>query len=286
LRDLPYRSSNFSGSFYPKKKSELKKFLDFCFKESSFGPQQSTENLNKKNKKKVYGLIVPHGAYKFSGAISAHAFFEINFQHIDTFILIGPDHRGIGKRISIMSEGVWQTPFGEVLINDKIAQAIKKNNNIITDDQLVHQFEHSLEILIPFLQYSRSNDFTIVPLLIKEQNIKTSITLGNLLAKSLSGTNAIIIASSNLTHYDLNANAYKKDLTLIKSIEKLDIELFYQTIINDNISICGYGAIASLMRTVQLLGSKLGSLLKYATSGDVTSDYKNTVVAYASIAFV
>lgn len=287
MRDLIHRSPYYSGSFYPKEKSDLKKLLDFCFIESEFGPQQISKiNKNNNNKNKIYGLIVPHGAYIFSGAISANAFFEINGQNIDTFILIAPDHKGIGKRISIMSEGYWQTPLGDVLINKEITNELKTHNNIIIEDKLVHQFEHSLEIQIPFLQYSRLNSFTIVPILLKDQDIGTSLKLGNLLAKSISRKNAIIIASSDLTHYELNLNAYAKDFRLIKSIEKLDIELFYQTIKNLNISICGYGAIASLMRSVHLLGSKKGVLLKYATSGDITLDNKNTVVAYTAIAFV
>jgi MEMO1 family protein len=290
LRDLTYRSPYYSGSFYPKEKSDLNKLLDFCFIESEFGPQQipkinKNKNNNNNNNNKIYGLIVPHGAYIFSGAISANAFFEINGQMIDTFILIGPDHKGIGKRISIMSEGYWQTPLGDVLINKKITKELKTHNNIIIEDELVHQFEHSLEIQIPFLQYSRLNSFNIVPILLKDQNIETSLILGNSLAKSIS-KNAIIIASSDFTHYELNSNAYEKDFRLIKSIEKLDIELFYQTIRDLNISICGYGAIASLMRAVHLLGSKKGILLKYATSGDITLDNKNTVVAYAAIAFI
>jgi AmmeMemoRadiSam system protein B len=287
LRGLIQRSPFYSGSFYPKDKSDLNKILDFCFIESEFGPQQIPKiNKNNNNKHNIYGLIVPHGAYIFSGAISANAYFEINGQNIDTFILIGPDHKGIGKRISIMSEGYWQTPLGDVLINKEIPKELKTHNNIIIEDKLVHQFEHSLEIQIPFLQYSRLNSFTIVPILLKDQDIETSLILGNSLAKSISRKNAIIIASSDLTHYELNLNAYEKDFRLIKSIEKLDIELFYQTIKDLNISICGYGAIASLMRAVHLLGSKTGVLLKYATSGDITLDNKNTVVAYAAIAFV
>ena len=287
MRGLIQRSPFYSGSFYPKDKSDLNKILDFCFIESKFGPQQIPKiNKNDNNKHKIYGLIVPHGAYIFSGAISANAYFEINGQNIDTFILIGSDHNGIGKRISIMSEGYWQTPLGDVLINKEIPNELKTHNNIIIEDKLVHQFEHSLEIQIPFLQYSRLNSFTIVPILLKDQDIETSLILGNSLAKSISRKNAIIIASSDLTHYELNLNAYEKDFRLIKSIEKLDIELFYQTIRDLNISICGYGAIASLMRAVHLLGSKTGVLLKYATSGDIILDNKNTVVAYAAIAFV
>lgn len=287
MRDLIYRSPYYSGSFYPKEKCDLNKLLNFCFIESPFGPQQIPKiNNNNNDKNKIYGLIVPHGAYIYSGAISANAFFEIYKQNIETFILIGPDHKGIGKRISIMGEGYWQTPLGEVLINNTITKELKTHNSIIIEDKLVHQFEHSLEIQIPFLQYSRLNSFTIVPILLKDQDIETSIMLGNSLAKSISGKNAIIIASSDLTHYESNLNAYEKDFRLIKSIENLDIELFYQTIMELNISICGFGAIASLMRAVHLLGSKTGVLLKYGTSGDITLDNKNTVVAYAAIAFV
>ncbi|HSF00887.1 MAG TPA: AmmeMemoRadiSam system protein B [Nitrososphaeraceae archaeon] len=288
MRDLIYRSPYYSGSFYPKEKCDLKKLLNFCFIDSPFGPQQipKINNNNNNNKNKIYGLIVPHGAYIYSGAISANAFFEIYKQNIETFILIGPDHKGIGKRISIMGEGYWQTPLGEVLINNAITKELKTHNSIIIEDKLVHQFEHSLEIQIPFLQYSRLDSFTIVPILLKDQDIETSIMLGNSLAKSISGKNAIIIASSDLTHYESNLNAYEKDFRLIKSIENLDIELFYQTIMELNISICGFGAIASLMRAVHLLGSKTGVLLKYGTSGDITLDNKNTVVAYAAIAFV
>ncbi|HSF50029.1 MAG TPA: AmmeMemoRadiSam system protein B, partial [Nitrososphaeraceae archaeon] len=176
MRGLIYRSPYYSGSFYPKEKCDLNKILDFCFIDSPFGPQQISK-INNNNK--IYGLIVPHGAYIFSGAISANAFFAIKKQNIETFILIGPDHKGIGKRISIMSEGYWQTPLGDVLINNAITNELKAHNNIIIEDKLVHQFEHSLEIQVPFLQYSRLNSFTIVPILLKDQDIKTSIRLGN-----------------------------------------------------------------------------------------------------------
>jgi MEMO1 family protein len=281
LRDLTHRSPSFAGSYYPKDKCDLISLLDFCFKESIFAPKK-----NQKIKNKIFGMIVPHGAYIFSGAISANAFFEITSRNIDTFILIGPDHKGIGKRISVISEGYWQTPLGDILIDNTITSDLKKSCDFIEEDERAHQIEHSLELQLPFIQYSRRNSFTIVPLLLREQDLHTSILLGNLLAKFISRKNAIIIASSCLNHYESNLTTYQKDFQMIKSIENLDIESFYQTIVDLNISVCGYGAIASLMRAVQLLGSKKGILLKYATSGDVISDDKNTVVGYAAIAFV
>ncbi|HET8793349.1 MAG TPA: AmmeMemoRadiSam system protein B [Nitrososphaeraceae archaeon] len=288
MRDPFLRSPYYSGFFYPKEKSDLKKLLDFCFIESPFGPRQYTKvsSKNNKEKPKIFGLIVPHGSYIFSGPISANAFYEISSQYIDTFILIGPDHKGIGKPISIMSEGYWETPFGNVLINKEVTSELKTHNNIIKEDRLVHQIEHSLEIQIPFLQYSRVDSFTIVPILLKDQDIQTSIKLGNMLANTVTRKNALIIASSDFTHYELNLNAQEKDFRLFKSIQSLDIKLFYQTIFDLNISICGYGAIASLMRAAWLLGSNTGIVLRYATSGDVIFDNQSAVVSYAAIAFI
>lgn len=231
-------------------------------------------------------MIVPHGAFIFSGAISANAFFEITSQTIDTFILIGPDHRGIGKRISIISDGYWQTPLGDTIIDNTITNDLQNSCDFIEDDRRAHQIEHSLEIQIPFMQYTFPNSFTIVPILMRDQDMQTSILLGNLIAKFIAKKNAIIIASSCLNHYETNLITYEKDHHIIKSIENLNIESFYQSITNLNTSICGYGPIASLMRAVRILGSKKGVLLKYATSGDVMSDTRNTVVGYASMVFI
>lgn len=281
MRDLTSRSPYYAGSFYPKHTCDLIKLLHFCFNKSKFGPK-TKQIINTK----IFGIIVPHGAYIFSGAISANAFFEIASLNIDTFILIGPDHHGIGKRISVTSEGYWQTPLGDVLIDNTITNDLKRSCDFIEEDNIVHQIEHSLEIQVPFIQYSFGNSFTIVPLLLRDQGIETSMLLGNLIAKYSARKNVMIIASSCLTHYESNSSVQKKDFQMIKSIESLNIESFYQSLMNLKASVCGYGAIASLMRAVQILGSKKGELLRYATSGDVTSDNKNTVVGYASIAFI
>ena len=281
MRDLTSRSPYYAGSFYPKHTCDLMKLLHFCFNESLFGPK-TKQIINTK----IFGIIVPHGAYIFSGAISANAFFEIASRNIDTFILIGPDHHGIGKRISVTSEGYWQTPLGDVLIDNTITNDLKRSCDFIEEDKIVHQIEHSLEIQVPFIQYSFGKSFTIVPVILRDQDIETSMLLGNLIAKYSTSKNVMIIASSCLTHYESNSSVQKKDFQIIKSIENLDIESFYQSLLNFKASVCGYGAIASLMRAVQRLGSKKGELLRYATSGDVTSDNKNTVVGYASIAFI
>jgi AmmeMemoRadiSam system protein B len=190
LRDLTSRSPYYAGSFYPKHTCDLIKLLHFCFNKSIFGPKKK-QIINTK----IFGIIVPHGAYMFSGAISANAFFEIASLNIDTFILIGPDHHGIGKRISVTSEGYWQTPLGDVLIDNTITSDLKRSCDFIEEDNIVHQIEHSLEIQVPFIQYSFGNSFTIVPLLLRDQDIETSMLLGNLIAKYSARKNVMIIAS-------------------------------------------------------------------------------------------
>ena len=174
---------------------------------------------------KIFGILVPHGAYIYSGAISANAFYEIASQNIDTFILIGPDHKGIGKRISVTSEGYWQTPLGNVTLDYTLINDLKKSCDFIEEDKITHQVEHSLEIQVPFIQYSCGNSFTIVPLLLRDQDIETSVLLGNLIAKFSARKNAIIIASSCLTHYESNSNVQEKDCQMIKCIENLDIRI-------------------------------------------------------------
>lgn len=277
------RSPNFAGIFYPSKKQELLDSLSFCFDFSNFGPK---DKIDKSVRKKIYGFVVPHAAYVFSGGVAAQAYYEILDLNIDTFILIGPDHNGIGSEISILVDGLWKTPLGTVEINNAISEKIMKNSLNTSIDIKAHTYEHSLEVQIPFLQYRRQNTFNIVPILMKDQNIGTSIALGKSIFEAIKDTNSLIISTSDLTHYEPYEIAYDKDLELIKKIEKLSIETFYDYIRDGNISLCGQGPIAVLMKIAQLHGAQKGILLKYSTSGDIESDFKNTVVGYSSIALI
>ncbi|MGE5782056.1 MAG: AmmeMemoRadiSam system protein B [Nitrososphaerales archaeon] len=281
MRDLN-RSPDFAGIFYPSKKDELLDLLNKCFYKSYFGPKEQT---NKLFKQKIYGFVVPHAAYEFSGSIAAQAYYEILDLNTDTFIIIAPDHNGIGSKISILTQGSWQTPLGIIKINTDIASKIMKNSTKIEVNVSAHKIEHSIEIQIPFIQFCRKNQFRIVPILVRDQDVKTAIELGRSIAESIYDENVIIIATSDFTHYESNEQAHNKDLELIKTIENLEIDSFYSTIKDMNISLCGYGPIASAVKAVQIQGAKKGTLLKYATSGEIQSDYRNTVVGYCALAF-
>ena len=281
MRDLD-RSPNFAGIYYPSKKDELLDKLNKCFYNSYFGPKEKSYKLLKK---KIYGFVVPHAAYEFSGAIAAQAYYELLDLDTDTFIIIAPDHKGIGSKISILTEGSWETPLGMTKINTDIASKILKNSTKIEINLSAHKIEHSIEIQIPFIQFCRKNQFRIVPILVRDQNLETARELGRSIAESIYDENVIIIATSDFTHYESHMQAYNKDLELIKTIEKLEMDAFYSTIRDMNISMCGHGAIASVVKAVKIQGAKKGTLLKYATSGEIQSDYRNTVVGYCAIAF-
>ena len=281
MRDL-YRSPKFAGIYYPSEKDELLNLLNKYFYKSYFDPKFKCEKLFKT---KIFGFVVPHAAYEFSGSIAAQAYYQIADQDIDTFIIIAPDHHGIGNKISIQTDGMWETPLGIIKINSGVASKIRMNSNKIDVNVIAHNLEHSIEIQLPFIQFYRKNQFTIVPILVRDQSVETIRELGRSIAVSTNGENVITIATSDFTHYESNDIAYIKDKELIKTIVNLDIDSFFRTIKDMNISICGYGPIAALLKAIKMQGAEKGTLLKYATSGEIQLDFKNTVVGYCAIAF-
>ena len=152
-------------------------------------------------------------------------------------------------------------------------------------DEIAHQYEHSIEVQIPFLQY-RFKDFKIVPICMGLQDEETTKEVGINLANALRGReDVVVLASSDFTHYESDKEAREKDSSVIEAIIELDTSKFYSRIYERHMSVCGYGPIAVTMETIKALGADKGKLLKYATSGDVTGDRSN-VVGYAGIVMV
>ena len=279
----PRRLPAVSGIFYPSEPVELQQLIEQSFKDPKFGPGKIPPS---KFKRRIYGIVSPHAGYIYSGAVAANGFYEISSMKFDDVIMIGPNHYGIGNGVSIMRNGVWETPLGEIEINQELALEISKSG-IIDFDDFAHSRDHCLEVQIPFLQYvAKNKKIRIVPIILIMQDIKTAIDIGEAMAKSIANTdNALLIASSDFTHYESNDEAHRKDRELINTILSLDVSKFYDVLDRLAISACGYGAIASVMKAVKDLGATKGQLLKYATSGNVTGDM-SAVVGYSSIIFV
>ena len=220
----------------------------------------------------------------YSGPVAATSFYELAQDgKPDTVILLGPNHTGYGSALSIMREGIWQTPLGNVEIDSALADAILHETNILDIDELAHRFEHSLEVQLPFLQYLYGDAFKIVPICYQLQDYDSAVEIGRALVEALDATNTVVIASSDMTHYEPAKLAAAKDQAALKAVTALDAKSFYETIENQNITACGYAPITSLITYAAGICAK-AQLLNYHNSGDVTGDH-SSVVGYAAVSF-
>ncbi len=276
---MQVRTPAVAGMFYPNEKKELKKVIKECFLHN-FGPGKiPPSNI----KKKIFGVICPHAGYVYSGPIACNSFYEISSDLPGLFIIIGPNHWGIGSNVATMIDTKWETPLGEVEVDSEIAEEISKLTDVIEIDNFSHSREHSLEVQIPMLQEIAAN-FKIVPIALINQSKEIAIKVGTAVAKIAQKNKVMIIGSSDFTHYESNEFAHEQDSALIEPILELDVDRFYDVLHKRDISACGYGAIASTMIACKEIGATKGELLKYATSGDISGD-KSSVVGYGSIIF-
>ncbi|MEM5815698.1 MAG: MEMO1 family protein [Candidatus Aenigmatarchaeota archaeon] len=262
------REAKFAGFFYPKSKKEIEKVLKDFFEKVKLD----------KIKEEIIGIIVPHAGYIYSGLTATYA-YSLLPKNIFRAVIIGPNHTGLGKEVSVFYKGKWKTPLGEVEVDENFSKKVIENSLFAKEDFEAHLEEHSIEVQVPFLQFLYKNNFKIVPICLMNQSISVAKDLANALVKT--NEEFLLIASSDFTHYENYASVNEKDEKLIDAIISLDLEKFYKTINKWKISACGYGAIAVLMEITKILGGKI-KLVKHSTSAEVSKDYLN-VVGYASL---
>jgi AmmeMemoRadiSam system protein B len=269
-----------AGSFYEIDKEKLKKQINFCFSHK-LGPKEISKKYFKVG-------IVPHAGYEYSGPVATWVYARIPESN---YIIIGPNHTGYGATFSIMKSGMWKTPLGEVIIDEKFANKLMENCKILEQDVLAHQNEHSIEVQLPFLQFRYKSNFKFVPICILNEFADNSLLeackcIGEGIAKTIKSSKEdwIVLASSDFSHYLPYELARDIDNYLIDSILRLDVKEFFDRINEKLASVCGFGPIAIAMTVAKELKAKKSELLKYATSGDVTGDF-SSVVGYASIIF-
>ncbi len=277
---MQVRTPAVAGMFYPKTDQELKASIKNCFLHK-YGPGKLPPS---QQDKKIIGVICPHAGYEYSGPIAANSYYEISAQRPDLVIIIGPNHWGIGCDIASMKECIWKTPIGDVEVDTESTIRISEISKLIEFDFFSHTRDHCLEVQIPMLQETFLHKFRILPLILIDQSHQTAIEIGKTIARIAKVRKTVIIGSSDFTHYEPNDFAYAQDKSLIDTIVNLDVDKFYSTLQEKQISACGYGAIASTMTACKELGATKGTLIRYATSGDIAGD-KSSVVGYASIVF-
>jgi len=269
-----------AGQFYPDKKEDLENMIQYCL-EHKYGPGRKS----KLSDEKIYGIVCPHAGYVYSGPTACHSYKAISSQNPELAIIIGPNHFGVGKDAATMTDAQWHTPLGEVQVDSESARQVAEISEFIEIDEYSHSQDHSLEVQIPMLQEILSNEFQILPIILRVQDMKMAMDVGNAVYEIAKKKNAIIIASSDFTHYEENSFAHQQDKALIEPILSMDVKKFYQVLYERRVTACGYGAMASAMIACKKLGATKGELLSYATSGDVSGDTES-VVGYGAIKFV
>jgi len=281
MKKLEIRKPAVAGSFYTGDSKSLNIQIENCFLHK-IGPGE-IPLTNPKRKSNIIGLVSPHAGYMYSGPVAAYGFYKIALDgKPDTIIILGPNHRGFGEDISIMVEGKWKTPLGELEIDKDVAESILNNSKIIKVDNKAHQFEHSIEVQLPFIQYIFGKDIKFVPICMTRQDINTDIEIAQSICSSVVDKNILIIASSDFTHYEPQEYAKNIDKQAIDAILEFNPKKLYDIIYRQNLTMCGPGPITVMLIVCETLGAKKAELLKYATSGNITGMY-DQVVGYASI---
>lgn len=262
-----------SGTLYENGAVLLKSQLERCF----------THKLGPKGMKPQPAVagIAPHNSIESSGPIAAWLHSRLEKAN---FIILGASHKPSKSQFSMMHEGLWKTPLGELLIDTKMSSKLADASDLITYDSLAHQTEHSIEMQLPFLQYRFGNDIKFVPILVYNQFADEEF-LNN--CNEVGGTIANVIKSSRdkwivIASSDMSPNK-KLDSRIMKPLTKFDAEEFFKKIKGNEANICGFGGVATALSVVKNLGAGKVKLLKYASASEITQNTSST--GYASMIF-
>lgn len=270
MNDAIIRKPVVAGAFYPASAVDLKKQIGSLI-------DADVKKIN------AISCMLPHAGYMYSGEVAAKTLSAINLKQ--KIILLGPNHTGLGKPYSIMTRGVWQTPLGDVKIDSFLANQILEGSSYLKDDLGAHMEEHSLEVELPLLQYF-GGKFEIVPIVLASDNLIALKDVGRSVAESINSlglnNSTLIVASSDMTHYEPQEDAQLKDKEAISAILELNEDKLSERVHRLGISMCGFAPVVAMLAAAKLLGAKKGLQVKYQTSGDITGD-KTSVVGYCGI---
>ncbi|HUJ30522.1 MAG TPA: AmmeMemoRadiSam system protein B [Candidatus Acidoferrum sp.] len=260
------RSPVVAGRFYPSDPRELAGQID------SFAPKGNP-------KRPARACVVPHAGYMYSGHVAGAVYSSLKIP--DRCILLGPRHFPRGEPMATLTQGKWKTPLGEAAIDSALAMELARADPRLRDDFVAHEHEHSLEVQIPFLQ-RLAPEFQFVPVVLASDRYGALEELGHAVARVVAAHDGpvLIVASTDMNHYESDEITRVKDRKAIDKILALDPRGLYDTVRQEGITMCGYAAtVATLVAAIDL-GAKAAKLLRYATSGDITGD-RDEVVGYA-----
>lgn len=227
------------------------------------------------------GCVVPHAGYIYSGHVAGAVFARLNIPR--RCVVLCPNHTGMGQPLAIMSSGAWETPLGNVSIDSPLAEALKKRFPLLTEDADAHRAEHAAEVELPFLQ-AKSPNFSFVPIALGTGKFDVLEDVGQAIADVVKteAEPVLIIASSDMNHYENDKITRVKDHKAIDRILALDVRGLFDVVMNEDISMCGFGPTVAMLTAAKCLGANSAELVKYATSGDISGD-RDMVVGYAGV---
>ncbi len=260
-----------AGQFYPGTSRELDRVVRLYTKEVP-------------EKIRAKGIVVPHAGYVYSGGVAGEVFssVEVPARHV----IFCPNHRGVGASAAVMSRGAWRMPWGEAPIDEEMADRLLSESPLLSEDSSAHRGEHSLEVQLPFLRHFRDS-FRFVPVALGHLPLADCRALGESVARVAGAESPppLLIASTDMSHYEPDGVARKKDQAAIDRMLALDPEGLFRVVRSERISMCGVIPATVVLYACLALGATSARLIQYRTSGDVSGD-RSQVVGYAGLAFL
>jgi AmmeMemoRadiSam system protein B len=259
-----------AGQFYPGDQNSLSRTL-----------KSLVPDVPITEKKEALAVVSPHAGYIYSGGVAGETFSKVKVP--ENVVILGPNHTGHGVPVSLMDKGAWQMPMGEVPINEELAAKLVSKSSIIQSDDVAHRSEHSLEVQVPFLQFVQQ-DLTISPIVVSHISYKDCVLVGNDLAEAIMEFSkpVLIVASTDMTHYESRESASSKDSLALERIKELDPEGLYNTVVGNRISMCGIMPTTVALVAALKLGATSAELIRYTDSGEASGD-TSQVVGYAGL---
>ena len=267
---IPVRHPAVAGRFYPRDPEVLREEI------GSYLAQPT-----KQKPISALGCIVPHAGYMYSGHVAGAVFAALEIPEL--CLILCPNHTGMGRPLAIVSEGSWETPLGDVPIDGEFAANLKRTCPLLQEDTAAHRNEHAAEVELPFLQVLQPH-LKFVPIAVGTSQFGALEQLGIAIADVIAAQNSrvLIVASSDMNHYESDAITRVKDHRAIEPILRLDARALHDTVTQEDISMCGFGPAVAMLTATKKLGASRAELVKYATSGDISND-RDLVVGYAGI---
>jgi len=270
-----------AGQFYAGTEEALLRQVESCYTHP-LGPGKVPQVLDSPMERPC-GFVVPHAGYVYSGPVAAHAYASLaSLGRPEVAVILGPNHHALHPPLALSPCDGWQTPFGELAVDSALGERLASEVPMLSFSDAAHRLEHSVEVQLPFLQHLYGASLKILPVVVADQSVHTCRALGRAMAGVLGGASAVVLASSDFSHYVPADRAAELDRYALEAILALDPERLGREVETQGLTMWGWGPAMVMLECMGRLGATEAHLLKYANSGDVSGD-RGYVVAYAAV---